>query len=138
MTTTLANSVAPIFTGLLLGNLAGLWRGMDNKNVQTLTIFVTSFAIPCSIFLAVASTPQRDLREQVAPGLLLLIVYMVLYAISFLWARAKEHLNPADSSVFALTIGFPNSAAVGLPLLMSVFGTRSAIIVVRPLSRSVP
>ena len=129
MTTTLANSLAPIFTGLLLGYLAGLWRVMDNKNVQTLTIFVTSFAIPCSIFLAVASTPQRDLREQVAPGLVLLIVYIVLYAISFLWARSKEHLSPADSSVFALTIGFPNSAAVGLPLLTSVFGTRSAIIV---------
>ena len=129
MTTTLANSLAPIFTGLLLGYLAGLWRVMDNKNVQTLTIFVTSFAIPCSIVLAVASTPQRDLREQVAPGLVLLIMYMVLYAISFLWARAREHLSRADSSVFALTIGFPNSAAVGLPLLMSVFGTRSAIIV---------
>ncbi len=129
MTTTLANSLAPIFTGLLLGYLAGLWRVMDNKNVQTLTIFVTSFAIPCSIFLAVASTPQRDLREQVAPGLVLLIVYIVLYAISFLWARSKEHLSPADSSVFALTVGFPNSAAVGVPLLTSVFGTRSAIIV---------
>jgi predicted permease len=134
MTAVLANALVPIFAGLLLGYLAGIWRVMDNENVQSLITFVMSFSIPCSLFLAVASTPLRDLREQAAPALVLTFVYIALYAISFLWARAREHMNLSDSAVYALTLGFPNSAAVGLPLLASVFGSRSAVTVAASLA----
>src|SRR5277367_1766158 len=103
--TILANALVPIFAGLLLGYLAGLWRVMDNQNVETLNTFVTSFAIPCSIFLAVAGTSLRDLREQAAPALVLAIAYIVVYAVGFWWARSRERLSLADSSVFALTLG---------------------------------
>jgi malonate transporter len=134
MTTELANALVPIFAGLLLGYLAGLWRVMDNDNVQSLITFVMSFAIPCSLFLAVASTPLRDLRQQAAPALVLALIYIALYAISFVWARRREQLNLADSAVYALTLGFPNSAAVGLPLLNSVFGPRSTVTVAASLA----
>src|SRR3984885_12119130 len=90
VTTVLANALVPIFAGLLLGYLAGMWRVMDNQNVQSLITFVMSFAIPCSLFLAVASTPLRDLRQQTAPALVLAVIYVALYAISFLWARWRE------------------------------------------------
>jgi malonate transporter and related proteins len=129
MTVILANALVPIFAGLLLGYLAGLWRVMDNKNVQTLITFVMSFAIPCSLFLAVAGTRLRDLREEAAPALILAIIYIVLYAMSYFWARSRQHLSSADSSVLALTLGFPNSAAVGLPLLPAVFGPHSTVVV---------
>jgi malonate transporter and related proteins len=129
MTTILADALVPIFAGLLLGYIAGLNRAMDNENVKTLITFVMSFAIPCSLFLAVAGTPREALREQAAAALVLAIVYVVLYAVSFLWGRSWEHLPPADNSVLALTLGFPNSAAVGLPLLASVFGPRSTVTV---------
>ena len=134
MTAVLANALVPIFGGLLLGYLAGMWRVMDNQNVQSLITFVMSFSIPCSLFLAVASTPLRDLREQAAPALVLTLVYIVLYSISFLWARSREQMNLSDSAVYALTLGFPNSAAVGLPLLASVFGPRSAVTVAASLA----
>ena len=129
MTAMIANALIPIFAGLLLGYLAGIWHAMDNQNVQTLNTFVTGFAIPCSIFLAVANTPMRDLRAQAAPAVVLAIAYTALYTISFFWSRSQQHLSAADSSVLALTVGFPNSAAVGLPLLASVFGPRSAVTV---------
>ena len=129
VTTVLANALVPIFAGLLLGYLAGMWRVMDNQNVQSLITFVMSFAIPCSLFLAVASTPLRDLRLQVTPALVLAIVYIVLYAISFFWVGAQHQMNASDSAVLALTLGFPNSAAVGLPLLSSVFGPRATVTV---------
>ena len=125
----IANALIPIFAGLLLGYLAGIRHAMDNQNVQTLNTFVTSFAIPCSIFLAVANTSLQDLRQQATPALVLAIVYTALYASSFWWSRSQERLSAAESSVVALTVGFPNSAAVGLPLLASVFGPRSAITV---------
>ena len=134
MTKVLANALVPIFAGLLLGYFAGLWRRMDNQNVRTLITFVMSFAIPCSLFLAIASTPRAALREQAAAGLALAIVYAVLYAVSFVWTRSRENLNASDSSVVALTLGFPNSAAVGLPLLASVFGSRATVTVATSLA----
>ena len=134
MTKVLANALVPIFVGLLLGYFAGLWRRMDNQNVRTLITFVMSFAIPCSLFLAIASTPRTALREQAAAGLVLAIVYAVLYAVSFVWTRFRENLNASDSSVVALTLGFPNSAAVGLPLLASVFGSRATVTVATSLA----
>src|SRR5580658_707029 len=134
MTKVLADALVPIFAGLLLGYFAGLWRRMDNQNVRTLITFVMSFAIPCSLFLAIASTPRAALREQAAAGLALAIVYAVLYAVSFVWTRFRENLNASDSSVVALTLGFPNSAAVGLPLLASVFGSRATVTVATSLA----
>lgn len=134
MTKVLADALVPIFAGLLLGYFAGLWRRMDNQNVRTLITFVMSFAIPCSLFLAIASTPRTALREQAAAGLVLAIVYAVLYAVSFVWTRFRENLNASDSSVVALTLGFPNSAAVGLPLLASVFGSRATVTVATSLA----
>ena len=134
MTKVLADTLVPIFAGLLLGYFAGLWRRMDNQNVRTLITFVMSFAIPCSLFLAIASTPRAALREQAAAGLVLAIVYAVLYAVSFVWTRFRENLNASDSSVVALTLGFPNSAAVGLPLLASVFGSRATVTVATSLA----
>jgi malonate transporter len=134
MTKVLADALVPIFAGLLLGYFGGLWRRMDNQNVRTLITFVMSFAIPCSLFLAIASTPRAALREQAAAGLVLAIVYAVLYAVSFVWTRSRENLNASDSSVVALTLGFPNSAAVGLPLLASVFGSRATVTVATSLA----
>lgn len=134
MTKVLADALVPIFAGLLLGYFAGLWRRMDNQNVRTLITFVMSFAIPCSLFLAIASTPRTALREQAAAGLVLAIVYAVLYAVSFVWTRSRENLNASDSSVVALTLGFPNSAAVGLPLVASVFGSRATVTVATSLA----
>jgi predicted permease len=130
----LADALVPIFVGLLLGYCAGLWRRMDNQNVRTLITFVMSFAIPCALFLAIASTPRAALREQAGAALVLAIAYGVLYAISFWWTRRGENLNPSDSAVVALTVAFPNSAAVGLPLLASVFGSRSTVTVATALA----
>ena len=130
----LADALVPIFVGLLLGYCAGLWRKMDNQNVRTLITFVMSFAIPCALFLAIASTPRAALHEQAAAALVLAIAYAVLYAISFWWTRRRENRNPSESAVVALTVAFPNSAAVGLPLLASVFGSRATVTVATSLA----
>ena len=125
----LGDALVPIFAGLLLGYFAGLWRRMDNENVRTMITFVMSFAVPCSMFLTIARTPRAELREQGGAALVLTTVYVVLYALTFLWARSQEKLGTSESSVLALTVSFPNSAAVGLALLASVFGPKSLVTV---------
>ena len=67
MTKVLADALVPIFAGLLLGYIAGLNGAMDNENVETLITFVMSFAIPCSLFLAIAGTPREALRSRPGP-----------------------------------------------------------------------
>src|ERR1700690_4591593 len=57
MTTVLADALVPIFAGILLGYCAGLWRRMDNQNLQTLITFVMSFAVPAGPFLSIPATP---------------------------------------------------------------------------------
>jgi malonate transporter and related proteins len=125
----LADALVPIFVGLLFGYIAGRRRVMDNQNVHNLIIFVMSFAVPCSLFLAIARTPRAALREQAGTVLVLTIAYSVLYGLSFFWARSGEKLRASDSGVLALTISFPNIAAIGLPLLADVFGVKSLVTV---------
>jgi malonate transporter len=121
----LADALVPIFAGLLLGYIAGLRGVLDNQNVRNLIVFVMSFAVPCSMFLSIAQTPRATLGEQTGAALVLAIVYFVLFAVTFFSARSSEKLPASDSSVLALTISFPNSAAVGLPLLAAVYGAKS-------------
>jgi malonate transporter len=134
VTKILADALVPIFAGLLLGYIAGLRGAMDNNNVQTLITFVMSFAIPSSMFLSIVTTSRAALREQVPTALVLLIAYAVLYSGGYFWARYGANLRASDSSVVALTIAFPNSAAVGFTLLASVFGSRSAVAVAMSLA----
>lgn len=125
----LLDALVPIFAGLLLGYIAGLRGVLDNQNVRTLTTFVMSFAVPCSLFLYIARTPRSALREQIGTTLVFLVIYFALYAATFYWSRTTQKLSLADSSVLALTVGFPNSAGVGLPLLADVFGEKSLVTV---------
>jgi predicted permease len=125
----LADALVPIFAGLLLGYVAGLRGVMDNKNVQTLITFVMSFAVPCALFLSIISAPRAALREEIPSALVFTLGYIVVYALSFLWTTYGMHLPASDSSVVALTVAFPNSAAVGLPLLASVFGSQATVTV---------
>lgn len=134
MATILADSLLPIFAGLLLGYFAGLRGAMDNAHVRTLITYVMSFAVPASLFLAIATTPRDVLRQQIPAALVLTLAYAVIYAVSFLWARKTEKLLPPESSVVALTLGFPNAAAVGLPLFASIFGAQSRVAVATALA----
>jgi malonate transporter len=130
----LADALVPIFAGLLLGYVAGLRGVMDNKNVQTLITLVMSFAVPCALFLAIISAPRAALREEIPSALVFTVGYTVVYALSFLWTTYGMNLQASDSSVVALTVAFPNSAAVGLPLLASVFGSQATVTVAASLA----
>jgi malonate transporter and related proteins len=134
VTKALADALVPIFAGLLLGYILGLRGAMDNQHVRTLITYVMSVAVPASLFLSIESTPRAFLLEQVPAALVLVLSYALIYGLSFFWSVRQDKLGAADSSVVALTVGFPNSAAVGLPLLTSVFGPASEVTVAASLA----
>jgi len=127
MTLILLNALLPIFVGLLLGYLAGRRGVMDNLNVQNLIVLVMDIAIPCALFSTISSTSWPVLREQSESAVMIAVVFVVLYSASYIWARKSLKMPISDASVLALTVGFPNSAAVALPLLTTAYGPGSRV-----------
>src|SRR6202044_3638758 len=127
MTLTLLNALLPIFVGLLLGYIAGRRGVMDNLNVRNLIVLVMDFAIPCALFSTISSTSWPVLREQSESALMIAGVFVSSYAASYIWARKSLKMSISDASVLALTVGFPNSAAVALPLLTTAYGPSSRV-----------
>jgi predicted permease len=127
MTLILLNALLPIFVGLLLGYIAGRRGFMDNLNVRNLIVLVMDIAIPCALFSTISSTSWPVLREQSESAVMIAVVFVALYAASYIWARKSLKMPISDASVLALTVGFPNSAAVALPLLTTAYGPSSSV-----------
>jgi malonate transporter and related proteins len=123
----LANSLVPILVGLLFGYVAGLRKAVDNKDVKTLVSFLMTFALPCYLLVTMASTPRQLLWGQAKPALAFAIVYAALFIATFYASRNLAKDTAANSAVLALTVGFPNAAATGIPLLLAVYGPRASV-----------
>ncbi len=122
----LAFALIPVFFGLLLGYFAGIRGFVDNRDVHSLVRFVMNFALPCSLFLAIAHTDLRMLRSQAGLIVVLGLVYLALFFVTLFFERRMFGAGAADSAVLALTLGFPNATAVGIPLLDAVYGPSAA------------
>lgn len=127
MTLVLLNALLPIFVGLLLGYVAGRRGLMDNVNVRDLIVLVMNFAIPCAMFLTISKTTWPVLEEESETALVIAVVFVVSYAAIYMLARKRLRMSISDAAVLALTVGFPNSAAIALPLLTTAFGPRSTV-----------
>jgi predicted permease len=100
---------------------------MDNLHVRNLIVLVMNFAIPCALFSTIMRSSRAVLREHVPAALMIVLAFSALYLISYLWARRRLAMSVSDASVLALTVGFPNSAAIALPLLGGVYGPESTV-----------
>jgi malonate transporter len=88
---------------------------------------VMDIAIPCALFSTISSTSWPVLREQSESAVMIAVIFVALYAASYIWARKSLKMPISDASVLALTVGFPNSAAVALPLLTTAYGPSSSV-----------
>jgi predicted permease len=125
----LANSLVPIFAGLLFGYAAGLFKIVDNKDVKSLVSFLMTFALPCSLFVTIARTPHELLWGQAKPAVVLAIVYAAVFVATYYASRNLVKDTAVNSAVLALTLGFPNHAGVGIPLLLAVYGAKASVTV---------
>ena len=123
----LANSLVPIFVGLLFGYAAGLFKIVDNKDVKSLVSFLMTFALPCSLFLTIARTPRELLWGQAGAAVVLAIVFLVVFVATYYASRKLGKETAANSAVLALTLGFPNHAGIGIPLLLAVYGPEASV-----------
>src|SRR5882762_1481125 len=125
----LANSLVPIFVGLLFGYAAGLFKIVDNRDVRSLITFLMSFALPCLLFVTIAHTPLQLLWGQARAAMVLALVYVAVFVATYYASRNLGKDTAANSAVLALTVGFPNIAGVGFPLLLAVYGPQASVTV---------
>ena len=129
MVTILVSALVPIFVGLLLGCAAGRRKIINNKDVGGLIAFLMTFALPCLLFITIARTPRQILSGQAKTALVLAIGYVVAFVAAYYASRNLAKDTAANSAVLALTVGFPNAAAVGFPLLLAVYGSQASVTV---------
>jgi predicted permease len=127
VTKVLVDTLVPIFVGLLLGYIAGRRRIMDNQNVRNLIVLVMNFAIPCALFTTIMGSSRAALLQHVPTALIIALAFCTLYLVSYIWARRGLKMSLANAAVLALTIGFPNAAAIALPLLKGAYGAEATI-----------
>lgn len=122
MSDAIVMALVPVFFVLLLGFGAGKFRIVDGHHVDGMNALVMDFALPASLFAATASASRSQMIEQ-APLFLAFGLTMLPLYIAWYWsAHSVSGVSSSDASVQALTIGFPNLAGVGLPVLSSVLG----------------
>jgi malonate transporter and related proteins len=129
MGTTILNSLAPVFFVLVLGYFAGRGKMVDNKNVHSINIMLMNFALPCALFLAIARTSSKVLVQQYRLVVALALAMILIYALTWVLQRRMFHLQPGEAAVQSLTVSFSNNVAVGLPLLISMYGPEGTVAV---------
>jgi malonate transporter and related proteins len=127
VTKVLVDTLIPIFVGLLLGYIAGRRGMMDNQNVRNLIVLVMNFAVPCALFSSIMGSSRSLLLQHIPAALMIALAFGALYLVSFIWARKGLGMSLSDASVLALTIGFPNSAAIALPLFRGAYGAEATV-----------
>jgi malonate transporter len=88
-----------------------------------------TFALPCSLFVTISRTPHELLLSQAKPAIVLAIVYVAVFVATYYASRNLSKDTTANSAVLALTLGFPNHAGVGIPLLLAVYGAKASVTV---------
>jgi malonate transporter and related proteins len=120
-------ALAPVFFVMGLGYVAGRWRVVDNRHVDGLNALVMDFALPASLFAATASASRREMLEQAPLAAIFAAVMLLLYLAWYLFRRLASTTSPANISLEALTIAFPNLAGVALPIAAEIIGPTGTI-----------
>ena len=127
MSNAIVMALAPVFFVLLLGYAAGMFRIVDNHQVDGLNALVMDFALPAALFAATASASRQQMIDQAPLFLVFGLTMLILYAVWYFGVRTFSTVTRSDASLQALTIGFPNLAGVGLPILSSVLGPAGTV-----------
>lgn len=117
-----AAGLVPVFFAMAVGFGAGKTGLIDNKHVDALNSVVMMIALPIALFTILAASERSDVVEHGAVAGAVLIVMAITYiGVYYLQRGAYQQDRPA-SAVQALTVAFPNTAAVGLPIADAVLG----------------
>ena len=114
----------PFFALVVCGFLAARQRLLPLDAIGGLNGFVLFFALPCMLYRFGSTTPIAQLLDGAVFGVYLLCaLVMVAFAIAM---TLNNRIRWNDASMGALVAAFPNTGFMGVPLLATLLGPRSA------------
>jgi len=119
--------LVPIFGLIALGYAAGLKNWFGHGATDCLNRFVVRVALPAQLFMATAQTPGHVLLQ---PGLLIVFgtgcLLTALLGWVFDWMRPTERDHRmSGAAIEGLCAGYSNTAFIGIPVCLAVFGPGS-------------
>jgi predicted permease len=114
----------PFFALVLCGYLAGRARLLPEQAIPGLNIFVLYFALPCMLFRFGASLPVADVVNPVVAAITLVASVLLVFATVALTRSAAVPMK--DAALGALTVVWPNTGFMGVPLLAALLGPAAA------------
>jgi predicted permease len=114
----------PFFALVLCGYLAGRSRVLPEATIPGLNLFVLYFALPCMLFRFGASLPVAQVLNPVVLAITL-ITAVVLVAATIALTRTAD-VPMKDAALGALTVVWPNTGFMGVPLLAALMGPAAA------------
>lgn len=117
----LINSLLSVALVVFLGYLAGRSNLIRQENDRSLNIFILNFSLPILLFIASATAKPEQLLDWRMGGAftvgLLGMYFLVLFLNRFVFGRSL-----ARSAETAFVCGYPNTAFLGIPLMMAIVG----------------
>lgn len=114
----------PFFALVLCGYLAGRARLLPEAAIPGLNIFVLYFALPCMLFRFGASLPVAQIVNPVVIAITLVASSALVFATIVL--TRSDAVPMRDAALGALTVVWPNTGFMGVPLLAALLGPAAA------------
>jgi malonate transporter len=124
MTSEIALALIPFFFSMGAGYVAGKSR-RGAMPLSSINAMLVDYALPFALFLYTAKMQRASLADHLELIVVLIAVMLLPYFASLLVSRFVFRTDLAHAAVRAVTIGMPNFASVGLPLLRAVYGPDS-------------
>lgn len=123
MTATVFAALFPVFALIALGYACGRRQWLGEGGDRILNDFVATIALPALTFHVLAGMDPGDLAE---PSIFVAVVgsSWLLFGLSFLTERVRG-LDRARANIAALGAAYGNSAFIGLPICLALWGPAS-------------
>jgi malonate transporter and related proteins len=114
----------PFFALVLCGYLATRSRLLPESAIPGLNIYVLFFALPCMLYRFGASLPVARLIDASVIAVWLAAALLMVFGTIALTRSAR--VGTKDAAFGALTVAFPNTGFMGVPMLAALLGTAAA------------
>lgn len=118
------STVFPVYAVVLSGYLMSRFGSFDTRFAASLLKIVFYFSMPALMFSVIAQAPFKDILNVYILYLLIAFIgaQIILFALGWLTVGFFFKTNSIDSFMAGLNSSISNTALLGIPLLIALFG----------------
>ena len=121
-------ALVPFFFSMGVGYFAGK-VSQGKMALASINTMLVDYALPFALFVYMAKMQRASFSSHILLMVVLVVVMLAPYFLSLLFSCFFFYVDLPHAAVRAVTVGMPNFAAIGLPLLHAVYGEQSDLTV---------